>query len=89
MGTQSQEYQRFTSWHLLGAQRVLEQLEVDPEQGLTEVETEQRRNQYGANELTERGAKGPLVILWEQLTAPMVLILVFAAVVVRSVRYKG
>ena len=40
-----------------------------------------RFSEYGPNELTERGGRTPLRILWEQLTATMVLILIAAAVV--------
>jgi len=51
---------------------------------LTSVEVQQRQAQYGPNELIERGGRTLLVILWEQLTATMVLILIAAAIVAGS-----
>ncbi|HEX2909894.1 MAG TPA: cation-translocating P-type ATPase [Chloroflexia bacterium] len=47
--------------------------------GLDQAEAAQRLERYGPNELVEHGAKGPLRILWEQLSAIMVLILLAAA----------
>lgn len=47
--------------------------------GLDQAEVEKRLERYGPNELVEHGAKGPLHILWEQLSAVMVLILLAAA----------
>ena len=48
---------------------------------MTKSEAAARLEQYGANELVEHGGRKPLQILWEQLTATMVLILIAAAVV--------
>jgi Ca2+-transporting ATPase len=47
--------------------------------GLDDAEAQRRLVQYGRNELVEKGAKSPLHLLWEQLTAVMVLILIGAA----------
>ena len=44
--------------------------------GLDEAEAAGRLVRHGRNELVEKGATGPLRLLWEQLTAVMVLILV-------------
>jgi Ca2+-transporting ATPase len=60
---------------------VLRQLDVDAESGLDEAEVARRLEEYGLNELVESGMKSPWKILWEQLTATMVLILILAAVV--------
>lgn len=49
--------------------------------GLSTEEAKQRLQKYGYNELTEQNIKSPWVILWEQLTATMVLVLIFAAIV--------
>jgi P-type Ca2+ transporter type 2C len=49
------------------------------ETGLTAAEATQRLARYGRNELTEQGSKGPWRLLWEQLTAVMVLILIGAS----------
>ena len=50
------------------------------EDGLSWQEAEGRLTQFGPNELQEQGARGPWQILWEQLTAVMVLILLAASV---------
>jgi Ca2+-transporting ATPase len=51
------------------------------EAGLDEAAVLARREKYGTNELTDRGVKNPLAILLEQLSDPLVLILIGAAVV--------
>ncbi|MCH7588074.1 MAG: cation-translocating P-type ATPase [Chloroflexi bacterium] len=69
------------SWHTADTIDVLDQLHVDPEQGLSAHEVEQRLREHGPNELIERGLKSPWLILWEQVTAIMVVVLIIAAVV--------
>jgi len=68
-------------WHTSEPGDVLDRLRVDPEQGLSAHEVEQRLREHGPNELVERGLKSPWHILWEQLTAIMVVVLIIAAVV--------
>jgi Ca2+-transporting ATPase len=69
------------NWHLIEIQESIANLNSDGKQGLTKAEAAARLEKYGANELVERGGRTPLQILWEQLTATMVLILIAAAVV--------
>jgi Ca2+-transporting ATPase len=69
------------NWHLIEVQESIANLNSDGRNGLTSAEAAARLEQYGANELVERGGRTPLQILWEQLTATMVLILIAAAVV--------
>jgi Ca2+-transporting ATPase len=69
------------NWHLIEIQESIANLNSDGRNGLTKAEVAARLEQYGANELVERGGRKPLQILWEQLTATMVLILIAAAVV--------
>ncbi len=69
------------AWHTMPPETVLADLGVDPQSGLDDNEVTQRLQTYGSNELTDRGVKSPLVILWEQLTDPMVVILLVAALV--------
>ena len=69
------------NWYQMQIERVLHDLRSSPELGLDEAEAEARLKQYGANELVERGGRNPWHILWEQLTATMVLILIAAAVI--------
>lgn len=70
-----------TAWHRQTPQQVTEQFGIDPAQGLHPMEAARRLQQYGPNELVDKGAKSPWAILWEQLTAPLVLILIAAAVI--------
>ncbi len=68
-------------WHLTVSGEVLERLESNPAQGLTGSQVQTRLAQYGPNELVEHGLKSPLAILLEQMKNPLVLLLIFAAVV--------
>jgi Ca2+-transporting ATPase len=60
---------------------VLHQHGTDAAHGLSTAEAARRLIQHGPNELVERGAKSPWRIVWEQLTATMVVILIVAAVI--------
>jgi Ca2+-transporting ATPase len=75
------EDNRIPHWHLAVSSAVLEQLESASAQGLTDAQVQARLAQYGPNELVEHGLKSPLAILWEQVKNPLVLLLIFAAVV--------
>ncbi len=68
-------------WYKSETEQVIADLNTNPETGLTAVEAQQRLRQYGLNELVEKGAKSPWLILWEQLTEIMVVILIVAAIV--------
>ena len=70
-----------TAWHGLDVAESLGRLGTDGERGLSAAEAVRRLDEYGANELKEHGLKSPWRILWEQLTASMVVILIIAAVV--------
>ena len=67
-------------WHLKTSDDVLEELRCDGAAGLDPAEAARRLADVGPNELEERSGRRPLEILWEQLTATMVLVLVVAAV---------
>jgi Ca2+-transporting ATPase len=69
------------NWHTQDVADVLQSLGSDARSGLSIEEVRQRLEQIGPNELVERGGKNPLIILWEQFTSTMVLILIAAAVV--------
>ncbi len=70
------------NWHLQTVEKSLEALQTgSAETGLAQTEADSRLKQYGRNELVEKGGRTPLKILWEQITATMVLILIAAAVV--------
>ena len=69
------------NWYTLDSDSALKELKVDSTRGLSAVEVGKRQATGGLNELVEKGGRTPLQILWEQLTATMVLILIAAAVV--------
>lgn len=70
-----------TGWHTQEAAHVLAHFSVVADTGLTDEIVQARQKQYGANELIERALKSPWTILREQLTNPLVLLLIFAAVI--------
>ncbi|MCK4858178.1 MAG: cation-translocating P-type ATPase [candidate division Zixibacteria bacterium] len=67
-------------WYQMETSAVLQRLGVNAENGLSDTEVTERLTQHGANELIERGVKSPWLILWEQFTAVMVVVLIVAAV---------
>jgi Ca2+-transporting ATPase len=70
-----------SDWYRLDSNQVQVRLETDAERGLTQAEAQRRLSTYGPNELVEHGLKSPWQILWEQLKATMVVILIVAAVI--------
>ncbi|MEZ4729353.1 MAG: HAD-IC family P-type ATPase [Caldilineaceae bacterium] len=70
-----------TNWHQLTPSTVIAELTTNEAKGLSTTEAAARLTQYDPNELQERGGRSPLHILWEQLTATMVLILIAAAII--------
>lgn len=70
-----------TDWYSLQAAETLQQLETDAETGLSTSEAERRLEKYGLNELIDRGTKSPLLMLWDQVTEVMVVVLLIAAIV--------
>ena len=70
-----------SEWYQLSTNDVLQKLESDPENGLTSAEAAKRLEQFGPNELVEKGSKSPWLILWDQMKEPMVIVLIVAAVV--------
>ncbi|MDD5679078.1 MAG: cation-translocating P-type ATPase [Kiritimatiellae bacterium] len=69
------------SWWTLAVETCLTQLKTDAAHGLSDEEAQRRLAATGPNMLVEHGAKSPWVILAEQFTSIMVIILIIAAVV--------
>lgn len=69
------------AWHSLTPQQTLELLQSDPNQGLSEEQITQRQQHFGSNELKETGGRNPLMILWEQFTNIMLVMLIAVAIV--------
>ena len=66
------------SWHRREVVSVLAELRGSPT-GLAATDASERLTRHGRNELVETGGTSPLRLLWEQLTAVMVLILIGAS----------
>src|SRR5574340_893097 len=66
-------------WYRLEVNEVVTKLETDLKKGLDPEVAKQRLDQYGPNELVDRGGKSPWKILLEQLTDIMVIILIVSA----------
>ena len=67
-------------WYKLETTEVLQRLGTDAARGLTSPEAVRLLAEFGPNEFVERGKRSPWRILWEQLTATMVIILIVAAI---------
>src|SRR5262245_40968620 len=68
-------------WYQLEPAIVLSRQGTDAADGLSAAEATRRLIQHGPNELAERGGKSAWRIVWEQLTATMVVILIVAALI--------
>jgi P-type Ca2+ transporter type 2C len=68
-------------WHTSETEEVLDALGTDAASGLSDEEAARRLAERGPNELEDKGTKKPWVILWEQFTEVMIVILIVAAVV--------
>jgi Ca2+-transporting ATPase len=73
--------QTTAAWHSLTGEQTLELLESDASLGLTEEQIAQRQQYFGTNELKETGGRSTLIILWEQFTNIMLVMLIAVAVV--------
>jgi Ca2+-transporting ATPase len=68
-------------WFLRTADETMTALDSSAAHGLTDTAISTRQIQYGPNELQEAPSRSVLAILWEQLTNPLVLLLLGAAVI--------
>jgi len=69
------------AWYQLDIEQTLAELKTDLKNGLSIVEVKKRQQEYGPNQLIERGIKNPWRILLDQFTEIMVVILIIAAVI--------
>lgn len=72
---------RSTDWHAMDAGSAIARLGSDAQNGIATAEAEQRLREYGPNELVERSQRSPWRILWEQLSATLVVVLIVAGIV--------
>ena len=75
------EKRNMEKWHLLPAEEVLGILESDREKGLDRSEIENRRRRFGANVITAKKGRGPLMRFLLQFHQPLIYILLAAALI--------
>ncbi|MBW7959260.1 MAG: cation-translocating P-type ATPase [Anaerolineae bacterium] len=68
-----------SEWYQLETEATLRDLGTTVQTGLTSGEAARRLEEYGPNELVEKGAKSPFAILLDQFKDLMVIILILAA----------
>jgi Ca2+-transporting ATPase len=68
-------------WHECTVEQAFLRLGTDPIQGLGITEAATRLSKQGPNELIEKGGRGPWRILWKQMRATLVVVLLIAAAV--------
>ncbi|MBO8126646.1 MAG: cation-translocating P-type ATPase [Firmicutes bacterium] len=69
------------TWHAYPVERVFQELGISPEVGLTLEQVQERQRQYGVNELKEAPPRSLWIMLVEQFTDYLILILIGAALV--------
>lgn len=70
-----------SAWFQRECDSILQELNTSVRTGLSQSEAQRRLVRYGSNQLVERGAKSPWLILKDQLTGAMMVLLIVAAVV--------
>ncbi|NCJ05408.1 HAD-IC family P-type ATPase [Synechococcales cyanobacterium C] len=70
-----------SDWYQTDAATVVQQLKTNVELGLSHQEASHRLEEIGPNELVEVPLKHPWQILWEQLSATTVVVLIGAALI--------
>jgi P-type Ca2+ transporter type 2C len=65
---------------------VLQQLHTNADTGLSQAEASRRLQRHGENDLTEQPGESLWQVLWKQLSATMVLVLIVAALISLALR---
>lgn len=68
-------------WHTLSPQRTIELLDSDANDGLSSSHIGQRQERYGKNELIQAEGRSNLIILWDQFTNIMLVMLIVIAII--------
>ncbi|MEP0913890.1 cation-transporting P-type ATPase [Leptolyngbya sp. GB1-A1] len=68
-------------WHHLSVKEVVQSLETDPDTGLSTQEAKERRDRFGANELTAQKSQSAWVRFLQQFNQPLLYILLAAGIV--------
>jgi len=69
-----------SQWHSQELQEIIRSSDVNPETGLTDQEAAQRLGKYGVNRLAEEKETRFLAIMKEEVTEPMILLLIAVGV---------
>ena len=69
------------SYHCLGLEQAVEQLQANSQEGLTADEVLARRSRYGRNEIQDKAGRSRLTIFCDQFTNIMLLMLMAVALV--------
>jgi len=75
-----------STWYQLDSAEVLQQFDTNADRGLSQSQVAHRLKKYGFNELTEQPGESLWQILWKQLTATMVVVLIVAALISVALR---
>ncbi len=75
------EHQLDIVWHALDSEKVLEELKVPIDTGLTTEEVERRLKEFGPNALQERAGTTFWQRLWAQINSFVIWLLIGAAVI--------
>ncbi|MFA5042481.1 MAG: cation-translocating P-type ATPase [Kiritimatiellia bacterium] len=78
---QNRETRDMNAWWNISTAESLAELDSDASRGLSDREAQRRLDAYGPNALEERGIKSPWVILREQFTGVLIVVLIAAAIV--------
>ena len=73
--------------HIKTKQQVLEELGVSEQKGLSEEQAVDNAVRFGINELSRPPQESLLKKIWNNLTEPMILMLVVAAIIAFGVNY--
>ena len=87
--TQAQKDKPAAPWHSLKPDELAEKLNVAIDEGLSDAEAKKRLGEYGPNELVEKGRRSPLLILAQQFTSPLVVVLIGAALLSAVIHGMG
>jgi P-type Ca2+ transporter type 2C len=70
-----------TEWYKLSVGDALQQIGTDVDSGLPSSQVAELRAKFGPNELEEKAGRSRLVILWEQFSGILTILLVIAALI--------
>ena len=69
----------------MSREELLQAAGTDPEHGLSESQVQASRQKYGANTFVRTGTESMLKRIWDASTEPMLLMLIFAAIITLAV----